>query len=79
MLKAAGTVRRDVVSAREFLMEYYGWRRDNDRMRQKTHEVNRIFKEWGWKEVATSRHAAKAYGTRLRAYERPENETENDD
>lgn len=78
MLKAVGTVRRDVVSSREFLMEYYGWRRDNDRMRQKTYEVNRIFKEWGWKEVTTSRHSEKAYGVRLRSYQRPENEGEND-
>lgn len=76
ILKAVGTERRNVFAAREFLMEFYGMRRDNDKMRQKTQEVNRIFKQWGWTEVAKSRHTLKAYGCRIDAYKRPDDDAE---
>lgn len=74
MLKTVGIVRRDVVSAREFLMEFYGWRRDNDRFYLRSREIAQIFKEWGWEEVRTSRHAEMVYGVRLRSFRRPEDE-----
>lgn len=75
-LKALGTLRRDVVSPREFLMEFYGWRRDDNRFYQKSREVGKVLKEWGWKMTGPSRHAAKAYGVQLKGYTRPKDEPE---